>query len=82
MPPRDKTQMWCMNCYYVFDEEIEANPQWESMTDEDGHTWPVREFYGSLSPVCRRFPPHVNGLVSVAPDGWCGEWRPAYDFSA
>jgi hypothetical protein len=67
-----------MNCQYVFDVEIEAHPEWETMTDQEGATFPIRDFYGTLQPVCRRFPPYSKGLVRVQPDGSCGEWKPAY----
>jgi hypothetical protein len=69
-----------MNCRYVFDLEIEANPQLETITDHEGVTLPTRDFYGTLQVVCHRYPPHFKGLVRVQPDGWCGEWQPAYDF--
>jgi hypothetical protein len=69
-----------MNCKFVFDSGID--PKWTAI-NEDGETWPVRDYYGTLQPECRRFPPvgtTAARFPSVAPDYWCGEWIAADDF--
>jgi hypothetical protein len=75
MGPRDKTMIACMNCKFMFDAGV--NPTWVTVTGDDLIATPVRDYYGTFQPECRRFPPLEScRFPRVQSDQWCGEWKP------
>ena len=71
-----------MNCKFMVD--VGVNPEWTEVADEEGVKWPVRDYYGTFRPECRRFPPtyseNTYRFPFVASDAWCAEWKPTDDF--